>query len=96
MRVAAVPMKQDVEHASLDHDACSPVPAQLLKFVSKPAPAMDDRRNEIIERLALNRDPFIQARDGVVPGRQRAPHGSRQPGIERVRLLLSRVDDDRR
>jgi hypothetical protein len=55
---------------------------------------MDYRPDEIVERLALNSDLTFEALDGVVPGRQCSPHGSRQPGIERIWLLFAGIDDD--
>ena len=68
MSVATVPVKQDVEDASLDHDARRPVARKLPEFFPKPSPGVDHRGHEIVERLPLHRDPFLHTFYGVVPG----------------------------
>jgi len=82
MRITAITLEQHIRDRGFDDHAGRPASGQLPKFFPKPLPGVDHGGYEIVERLSLHGDPFLKTLDGVIPGRQRPPHGAGQPGIE--------------
>jgi len=82
MGPAAITLEQHIRDRCLDHHAGRAVSGQLPELLAKPLARVDHGGYEIVERLSLHGDPFLKTLDGVIPGRQRPPHGAGQPGIE--------------
>jgi len=94
VRTRTVTSAEDVAEVGLNHNACGLIPGKTLKLLLEPFPGTDDGGNEVLEGLALHRHRVLASLDGIVPGGESLADDRHALGIEGVRLLFPRVDDD--
>ncbi len=95
VRSGAVRSREDVAQVGLDDDAGGLIPRQTLELGAEPLPGTNDGSDEVFECLALDRHLVLPSIQRVIPGGQGPARGRHTFGIEGVRLLLPRIDDNR-
>jgi hypothetical protein len=95
MRPAGIAPLRDVGHARLKHHAGAPVGFEAQQFLAKSFAVPDDGLNEVGQRLAFDREFGFPSLNRVIARGQRPADGRYPLGRKRVRLLFSRIDDDR-
>lgn len=76
---------------SLDYNTGAGIGLQYLEFPAEPVSISNDRMNEVIHSLPLDRHLMLQPGQGIIPGRKSAFREADQAWRKLVRLLLTRI-----
>jgi len=94
MRARAVAAFEHVAQRPLDHDTGKFAARQLPQLGVEPFPGADDGGDEVRHGLAFHRHPRFAAIQRIIPGGKGATDCGKTLGIEGIRLLFPRIDDD--
>ena len=94
MCARAVAAFEHVAQRRLYHDAGEFAARQFPQLGVEPLPGADDGGDEVRHGLAFHRHPRFAAIQRIIPGGKGTTGCGKTLGIEGIRLLFPRVDDD--